>query len=96
MRLQDMTTGSPLGLILRFAIPLFIGNIFQQFYNMVVGYHLGGGAGSEEERRYPQCRKRLIQMQNRKVFARIPLQSRYRSTAFPPPGGSVAACAAKR
>lgn len=45
---RDMTTGKPLELILRFAFPLFIGNIFQQFYNMVdtmvVGYHLGDTA----------------------------------------------------
>ena len=44
-RLRDMTTGDPLRLILAFAIPLFIGNIFQQFYSMVdtmvVGYHIG-------------------------------------------------------
>ena len=45
MRVRDMTTGNPVSLILRFAVPLFIGNIFQQLYNMVdtmvVGYHLG-------------------------------------------------------
>ena len=44
-RTLDMTTGRPIPLILQFAIPLFIGNIFQQFYSMVdtmvVGYHLG-------------------------------------------------------
>lgn len=44
-RVRDMTTGNPLKLILAFAVPLFIGNIFQQFYSMVdtmvVGYHLG-------------------------------------------------------
>ena len=47
-RTLDMTTGRPIPLILQFAIPLFIGNIFQQFYNMadtmVVGYHLGESA----------------------------------------------------
>jgi putative MATE family efflux protein len=32
---KDMTTGSPLKLILHFSIPLLIGNIFQQFYSMV-------------------------------------------------------------
>ncbi|PRR79503.1 MATE family efflux transporter [Clostridium vincentii] len=32
---KDMTTGSPLKLILSFSIPLLIGNIFQQFYSMV-------------------------------------------------------------
>ena len=31
----DMTKGRPLGLIVRFIIPLVIGNIFQQLYNMV-------------------------------------------------------------
>ena len=45
---RDMTTGDPVRLILLFAIPLFIGNIFQQFYNMVdtmvVGHHLGDQA----------------------------------------------------
>lgn len=47
-RVRDMTVGDPLGLILRFAVPLFIGNIFQQVYSMVdtmvVGYHLGDEA----------------------------------------------------
>lgn len=42
---SDMTTGSPVRLILFFAIPLFIGNIFQQIYNvadtMIAGYNLG-------------------------------------------------------
>lgn len=48
MRTIDMTHGNPLGLILAFAVPLLIGNIFQQIYNMVdtmvVGHHLGDGA----------------------------------------------------
>lgn len=47
-RVRDMTVGDPLGLIVRFAVPLFIGNIFQQVYSMVdtmvVGYHLGDEA----------------------------------------------------
>ena len=30
-----MTVGSPYGLLLGFSIPLFLGNIFQQFYSMV-------------------------------------------------------------
>ena len=34
-RVRDMTQGNPIRLILGFAIPLFIGNIFQQFYSMV-------------------------------------------------------------
>lgn len=45
MRVRDMTQGDPVRLILVFAVPLFIGNIFQQFYSMVdtmvVGYQVG-------------------------------------------------------
>lgn len=48
MRTLDMTQGSPIKLILAFAIPLFIGNIFQQVYSMVdtmvAGYNLGDSA----------------------------------------------------
>lgn len=42
---KDMTVGQPWRLILAFCIPLVIGNIFQQFYNMVdsiiVGKYVG-------------------------------------------------------
>lgn len=45
---QDMTTGRILPVILRFTLPLFIGNIFQQFYSMadtvIVGRCLGAAA----------------------------------------------------
>lgn len=45
---SDMTQGEPVKLILAFAIPLFIGNIFQQVYSMVdtmvAGYFLGDSA----------------------------------------------------
>ena len=48
MKTLDMTQGRPLGLVLRFAIPLFIGTLFQQVYNltdtMIVGYGLGENA----------------------------------------------------
>ena len=41
----DMTMGNPIHLILQFAIPLFIGNIFQQIYGiadtLIAGYTLG-------------------------------------------------------
>ena len=44
---KDMTTGSPMKLVLSFAIPLMFGNLFQQFYSMVdtiiVGRFLGTG-----------------------------------------------------
>ena len=47
-RVVNMTTGDPIRLILSFAIPMLIGNIFQQFYNMadtmVVGRCLGDSA----------------------------------------------------
>ena len=45
---KDMTTGSPMKLILQFCIPLFFGMLFQQFYNMmdtvIVGKFLGVNA----------------------------------------------------
>lgn len=45
---RDMTKGSPIRLIVSFAVPLLIGNLFQQLYNvvdtMVVGYRLGDQA----------------------------------------------------
>lgn len=48
MRVRDMTQGDPLKLILAFAVPLFIGNIFQQIYTMVdtmvAGHALGDTA----------------------------------------------------
>ncbi|MBF1010903.1 MAG: MATE family efflux transporter, partial [Lachnoanaerobaculum sp.] len=43
--ITDMTCGSPLKLILAFAIPMLIGTLFQQFYSMadtvMVGKYLG-------------------------------------------------------
>ena len=48
MRVRDMTEGEPVRLLLAFALPLLIGNVFQQVYNvvdtMVAGYNLGDGA----------------------------------------------------
>ena len=45
---MDMTKGSPMSLLVRFALPLMVGNIFQQLYTvvdtMVVGKALGVGA----------------------------------------------------
>ncbi len=45
---QNMTEGKVLPLILKFSLPLFIGNLFQQLYNMVdtviVGRYVGAGA----------------------------------------------------
>ena len=43
--IHDMTTGSPVKLIVQFMIPMFLGNIFQQFYNVadsiIAGQFLG-------------------------------------------------------
>ena len=45
---RDMTKGSPLPVILQFTLPLIIGNIFQQLYNMadtiIVGRYVGADA----------------------------------------------------
>lgn len=45
---QDMTSGSPMKIILNFTFPIFLGNVFQQFYNMadavIVGKFVGTGA----------------------------------------------------
>lgn len=42
---KDMTTGNPFKIIILFSIPVLLGNLFQQFYNMVdtiiVGRYLG-------------------------------------------------------
>ena len=42
---KDMTSGSPMKLILAFSIPILLGNLFQQFYSMVdtaiVGKYIG-------------------------------------------------------
>lgn len=44
----DMTKGRPLPIILQFTVPLMIGNVFQQLYNMadtiIVGRYVGAGA----------------------------------------------------
>ena len=45
---KDLTSGNPLKLILMFSLPLVLGNLFQQFYNMadtiIVGKCLGVNA----------------------------------------------------
>ena len=33
-RVLDMTRGNPFRLVLKFALPLFFGNLLQQFYNL--------------------------------------------------------------
>ena len=37
----DMTTGRPLPLVLKFTLPILLGNIFQQLYTVVDGIVVG-------------------------------------------------------
>ena len=45
---NDMTVGNPMKIILNFTLPIFLGNVFQQFYNMadavIVGKFVGNKA----------------------------------------------------
>ena len=43
----DMTVGKPTKIILNFAVPLFIGNVFQQLYNMVDAIIVGKFVGTK-------------------------------------------------
>ena len=43
----DMTKGRPMPIILKFFVPIFIGNMFQQFYNMVDSIIVGRYVGEE-------------------------------------------------
>jgi putative MATE family efflux protein len=47
-KVTDLTTGSPAKLIFYFALPIFLGSVFQQMYNLadtvIVGYTLGENA----------------------------------------------------
>ena len=44
---KNMTEGRPISLILRFALPLLMGNLFQQTYNMVDAAIVGRALGAE-------------------------------------------------
>ena len=44
---KDMTTGKPMRLILAFALPLFLGDLFQMFYNLVDAAIVGRVLGPE-------------------------------------------------
>ena len=48
---KDMTQGSPLKLILAFAVPLMLGSLFQQFYNLADTIIVGRFVGVEAWRR---------------------------------------------
>ncbi|MBQ7933793.1 MAG: MATE family efflux transporter [Lachnospiraceae bacterium] len=45
--ITDMTTGSPAKHILKFAMPLLLGNLFQQLYNMVDSLVVGNYVGAD-------------------------------------------------
>ena len=44
---HDMTSGSPMRIILNFTLPIFIGNVFQQFYNMADAVIVGKFVGTK-------------------------------------------------
>ncbi len=45
--MKDLTVGKEAGLIIKFAIPMLIGNVFQQLYNVVDAIVVGNFIGSE-------------------------------------------------
>ena len=51
-KMKNLTEGSPAKLIIGFAIPMFLGMLFQQFYSMVDTMIVGNGiaAGVEQGR----------------------------------------------
>ena len=44
---RDMTQGKPAGIIVSFAIPLMLGNVFQQMYTVMDSVIVGRGVGVE-------------------------------------------------
>ena len=44
---NDMTKGSPMKIILSFTFPIFLGNVFQQFYNMADAVIVGKFVGTK-------------------------------------------------
>ena len=47
LKIRDMTKGAPMGLILATALPLMLGNVFQQLYTLVDAGVVGRGIGLE-------------------------------------------------
>ena len=45
--MMDMTAGSPYRLIVLFSLPLLVGNVFQQLYNMVDSIVVGNWIGEK-------------------------------------------------
>ena len=44
---MDMTQGRPAGLLISFAIPIFLGNVFQQLYNIMDSVIVGRFVGAD-------------------------------------------------
>mgnify|MGYP001623067317 FL=1 len=44
---MDMTKGKPAGLLISFAIPIFLGNVFQQLYNIMDSVIVGRFVGAD-------------------------------------------------
>ena len=66
---KSMTSGKPVKLILLFALPLIVGNIFQQFYSMadtvIVGRTIGVNAYKDAKfRRITRYRYNGVPMDN--------------------------------
>lgn len=57
---MDMTKGSPTSLLLRFAMPLFLGNLLQQFYNLVDTSIAGNLLGMERLHRLVLLRRYIV------------------------------------
>ena len=53
---NDMTVGTPAKLIIQFMIPVFLGNIFQQFYNIADSIVAGQFYRSESSGGYRKYR----------------------------------------
>ena len=48
---NDMTVGNPMKIILSFTFPIFLGNVFQQFYNMADAVIVGKFVGNRRWQR---------------------------------------------
>ena len=56
----DMTVGNPVKIILNFTIPIFIGNLFQQFYSMADTIIVGKFVGTKALGSRGKCRNYYV------------------------------------
>ena len=67
LNMKDLTKGRPIKLIVLFALPILLGNIFQQTYNladiMIIGQNLGNNSiaavGTTAQIGRASCRERV-------------------------------------